>query len=70
MDNYQVVHLHLCYKYLTIQNVITMTAHTSDDLCMLDAYTVARLLSVKNMFKSPATPIITSNDAQENVPDE
>jgi hypothetical protein len=41
-----------------------------DDLCMLDAYTVARLLSIQNMFKSPATSIITSNDAQENVPDE
>jgi hypothetical protein len=66
MDDF--VHLHLRYKYLTIQNVFTMTAHTSDDL--LDAYTVAKHLSIKNMFKSPATPIITSNDAQENVPDE
>jgi hypothetical protein len=63
---------HLRYKYLTIKNVITMTAHTADDYlhvgCMY-MYTVARLLSL-NIIKSPSTPIDISDDAQENVPDE
>jgi hypothetical protein len=41
IDKYQGVHLHLFCKYLTIKNVFPFTACTSDDLCMLDAYTQA-----------------------------